>query len=70
MRITIMSTAEVMYLTGVNYKVGDEIVSKEHPEKVIGVCTKIENGCIFIDGKNHGGKYFFMKSEWQEPEIL
>lgn len=55
-----------MYLSGINYTIGDEIVSKENPNKIIGKCTKFQDGCIYIDGKNHGGMYFFMKSEWQE----
>jgi hypothetical protein len=59
-----------MYETGINYQVGDDIVAKEQPEKVIGKCTGFsdDDTCIVIDGKVWGGKYFFMKSEWQEVQ--
>lgn len=69
MRVIFSSAADCMYKTGINYQVGDDIVAKEHPEKVIGKCTGFKDGCILIDGNNYGGKYFFMKSEWQEAEV-
>ena len=69
MRTIFSSAADWMYETGINYQVGDDIVAKEHPEKVIGKCTGFKDGCILIDGENYGGKYFFMKSEWQDAQI-
>jgi hypothetical protein len=64
------SLATAMYLTGINYKIGDDVVPKDNPNKIYGKCTGFKNGCILIDGRNYGGMYFFMKSEWQDPEIL
>lgn len=71
MRTIFSSAADWMYETGVNYEIGDDIVAKDHPEKVIGKCTGFthNNECILIDDKCWGGKYFFMKSEWQEIEV-
>lgn len=55
----------------INYKIGDEIVSKLNPTKVIGKCTGFtDDGCVLIDGKVWGGKIYFMKSEFVEFEIL
>lgn len=70
MKIIYSSQSEWKYLTGINYKIGDDIVDKDNPSKVLGKCTGIENGCVFINGECFGGKYFFMKSEWQEIEII
>ena len=70
MKLIITSPATAQYLTGVNYKVGDKVVPKDNPEKIYGTCTGFENGCVFIDGKNYGGMYFFMKSEWQEADVI
>jgi hypothetical protein len=72
MRIEIDSPADAMYLSGINYQIGDDVVAKEHPTKVIGKCTGFAHNdtCIEIDGNCWGGKYFFMKSEWQEIEII
>ncbi len=71
-RVIYTSAADWMYMTGINYKIGDDIVAKEQPEKVIGKCTGFTHNddCILIDGQCWGGKYFFMKSEWQEAEII
>jgi hypothetical protein len=59
-------------MTDIDYKIGDEVVSKENPTKVIGKCTGFvhNNTCIEIDGKCYGGRTYFMKSEWVEFEIL
>jgi hypothetical protein len=70
MKIQYTSAATEMYLSGINYTIGDEVVPKDNPSNVYGKCTGLENGCIFIDGKNYGGMYFFMKSEWQEIQII
>jgi hypothetical protein len=70
MKVQFISAADWMYQTGINYTIGDYIVAKEEPMKIIGKCTGFRDGCILIDGKNHGGKYFFMKSEWQEVQLL
>jgi hypothetical protein len=50
----------------VNYKIGDTLVSKDNPNKEIGICTgfRHNNTCVEIDGKCYGGKDYFMKSEW------
>ena len=71
MRTIFSSAADWMYETGINYQVGDDIVAKEQPEKVIGKCTGFsdDDTCIVIDGKVWGGKYFFMKSEWQDAQV-
>jgi hypothetical protein len=63
-----ISPATEMYHTEINYQIGDDIVSKLHPERVIGKCTGFthDNACILIDNRCYGGKYYFMKSEWQE----
>ena len=70
MKLEYTSPATEMYLTGINYKIGDEVVPKDEPMKVYGKCTGFthDDTCILIDGKCFGGKYFFMKSEWQEIE--
>lgn len=72
MRIEIVSPADAMYLSGINYQIGDDVVAKDHPTKVIGKCTGFAHNdtCIEIDGSCWGGKYFFMKSEWQEIEVI
>lgn len=56
----------------INYKIGDKVVSKEEPNKILGTCTGFTHGntCILIDGKCWGGKEYFMKSEWIEFEII
>lgn len=56
----------------INYKVGDEVVLKEHPNNIVGICTGFahNNSCIIIDGKVHGGKHYFMKSEFIDFEII
>ena len=63
MKIEHTSPATAMYRSGVNYKIGDEIVAKEHPTHVISKCTGFvhNNTCIEINGKCWGGKYFFKK---------
>ena len=61
-----INPADIYYRTGVNYKIGDDVVSKDNPNLVLGKCTGFKWGCILIDGKNYGGMYYFMKSEWQE----
>ena len=63
-------TADEMYLSGINYKIGDEVVPKDNPIKVYGKCTGFKDGCVYIDGKNYGGMYFFMESEWQDVELI
>jgi hypothetical protein len=70
MKVQFISAADWMYQTGINYTIGDYIVAKEEPMKIIGKCTGFKDGCILIDGRNYGGKYFFMKSEWQEVQLL
>ena len=70
MKIQYTSAADEMYLSGINYKIGDEVVPKDNPRNVYGKCTGFKDGCVFIDGKNYGGMYFFMKSEWQEIQII
>jgi hypothetical protein len=67
-----VSDADWMYETGINYTIGDEVVAKDIPHKVIGKCTGFAHNdtCIEINGSCWGGKYFFMKSEWQEVEII
>lgn len=56
----------------IDYNIGDEIVSKENPNKILGVCTGFRHSdtCIDIDGKCWGGKEYFMKSEWVDCEII
>ena len=56
----------------VNYKIGDEIVSVENPNKILGVCTGFteDNTCVLINGSCWGGKQYFMKSEWIDFEII
>lgn len=56
----------------INYEIGDELVNKDNPDKVIGICTgfRHNNECVDIDGTCWGGKTFFMKSEWAEFEVL
>lgn len=56
----------------IDYKIGDVLVNKDNPNKEIGVCTGFRHNdtCVDIDGKCFGGKYYFMKSEWVEFEIL
>jgi len=53
MKIEHTSPATAMYRSGVNYKIGDEIVAKEHPTHVISKCTGFvhNNTCIEINGK-------------------
>jgi hypothetical protein len=72
MKVQFISSADDMYLSGINYKIGDDVVAKDNPTKVIGKCTGFAHNdtCIEIDGSCWGGKYFFMKSEWQEVELL
>lgn len=55
-----------------DYEIGDEIVNKENPDKILGICTGFahNNSCIEIDGKCWGGKYYFMKSEWTDFEYI
>jgi hypothetical protein len=64
------SAADAMYSSGVNYEVGDELTPKDDPWKVMGKCTGFDGGCVLINGKNHGGKYFFMKSEIVNSEVV
>lgn len=56
----------------IDYEMGDEIVSKINPNKVIGKCTGFRHSdtCIDVDGKCYGGKHYFMKSEFTEFEII
>lgn len=56
----------------IDYKIGDIVVSKESPNKEIGICTgfRHNNTCIEIDGKCYGGRTYFEKSEWVECIIL
>lgn len=56
----------------INYKIGDEVVSIENPNKILGVCTGFthDNTCILIDGKCWGGKEYFMASEWVDFELI
>jgi hypothetical protein len=56
----------------IDYKINDYVVAKEEPTKVLGRCSGFthDNTCILIDGACFGGKDFFMKSEWQEVEII
>ena len=51
MKIEHTSPATAMYRSGVNYKIGDDIVAKEHPTHVIGKCTGFvhNNTCIEIN---------------------
>lgn len=71
MRIIYSSQSDWKYLTGINYKIGDDICDKDNPCKVLGKCTGFthDESCILVDGECFGGKYFFMKSEWQEIEV-
>jgi len=41
-------TADEMYLSGINYKIGDEVVPKDNPIKVYGKCTGFKDGCVYI----------------------
>lgn len=52
----------------IDYNVGDILVSKENPNKEIGICTGFRHGnsCVDINGKCYGGRTYFMKSEWVE----
>jgi hypothetical protein len=52
MKVQFVSAADWMYATGINYTIGDDIVAKEEPMKIIGKCTGFKHGCILIDGKN------------------
>jgi|LakMenEpi03Aug12_release.lakeMendotaPanAssembly.Ray.scaffolds.fasta_scaffold530376_3 hypothetical protein len=56
----------------VDYNVGDTLVSKDNPNKEIGICTGFthENTCVEINGKCFGGKTYFMKSEFIEYVVL
>jgi hypothetical protein len=56
----------------INYIKGDEIVSKDNPNKIIGVCTGFteNNTCILINKKCWGGKIYFMKSEFVEFDYV
>ena len=68
----ILQIAQQLSMTPIDYKVGDEVVSKDDPNKILGICTGFahKNSCIVIDGKVHGGKHYFMKSEFIDYEIL
>ena len=56
----------------IDYNIGDEIVSKDNQDKIIGICTGFmhNNTCIQIDGKCWGGRIYFMKSELADFEVL
>ena len=56
----------------IDYAIGDEIVNKDSPDKIIGICTGFLHNetCIVIDGSCYGGRTYFMKSEWVDCEIL
>lgn len=56
----------------VNYEIGDEIVSKDNPFKIIGKCTGFIHNetCVEIDGACWGGKFYFEKSELVEHEVI
>jgi hypothetical protein len=56
----------------IDYNIGDVLVSKENPNKEIGVCTGFMHNdtCVDINGKCWGGRTYFMKSEWTDCVIL
>ena len=56
----------------INYDIGDDVVNKDNPYKVLGKCTGFchNNTCIEIDGSCWGGKYYFEKSELIECEVV
>ena len=68
----ILQVAHELSMIPIDYKVGDEVVAKHDPNKILGVCTGFahNNSCIVIDGKTKGGKHYFMKSEFIDYEIL
>jgi hypothetical protein len=56
----------------IDYNVGDSLVSKENPNKEIGICTGFRHNdtCVEINGKCWGGRNYFMKSEWVDCVVL
>lgn len=55
----------------IDYIIGDNVVSYDNPDKIIGKCTGFtdDNECIMINGKCYGGKYYFMRAAYEYDEI-
>lgn len=55
----------------INYTIGDKVCSYDNPYKIIGTCTGFvhNNTCIEIDGKCWGGKYYFLKADFEDIDF-
>ncbi len=55
----------------IDYKIGDQVVSKTNPDHIIGICTGFttDNTCIEIDGKCWGGKIYFKRADFIDIEF-
>jgi hypothetical protein len=65
-------TAVMPSFHDIDYNVGDILVSKENPNKEIGICTGFSHNdtCVNINDKCWGGRTHFMKSEWVDCLVL
>ena len=56
----------------IDYNIGDTLVSREKPNKEIGICTGFRHNdtCVDINGQCWGGRTYFIKSEWVECAVL